>query len=266
MKKTYLLLIALVLTIAAGAQTLNVRVGSVTYLFPASQTNEMTFSDGTTLTIMGKTFTISDIDAMTIDYTSVTDDAIGVNYDGSSATITVAGNIAQYVTPTVSGAHVAIEQSDNLADEITYTLKKDLFYEASVASDVSNTFFPVIVSHRLYSEDADGKRDVSKVWRTVNQILLGYFDRIESSDEASGFVQTAWSYTKFNDSHQVVRTRVNVKQVGVLEKDLTLQVKISSEMAPLVSMENENAYRETSRILKKFEPLIHEFESKLLGQ
>ena len=46
MKKTYLLLIALVLTIAAGAQTLNVRVGSVTYLVPASQTNEMTFSDG----------------------------------------------------------------------------------------------------------------------------------------------------------------------------------------------------------------------------
>ena len=147
-------------------------------------------------------------------------------------------------------------------DEITYTLKKDLFYEASVASDVANTFFPVIVSHRLYSEDADGKRDVSKVWRTVNQILLGYFDRIESS----GFVQTAWSYTKFNDSQQVVRTRVNVKQVGVLEKDLTLQVKISSETAPLVSMDNENTYRETPRILKKFEPLIHEFESKLLGQ
>ena len=151
-------------------------------------------------------------------------------------------------------------------DEITYTLKKDLFYEASVASDVANTFFPVIVSHRLYSEDADGKRDMSKVWRIVNQILLGYFDRIESSDEASGFVQTAWSYTKFNDSQQVVRTRVNVKQVGVLEKDLTLQVKISSETAPLVSMDNENTYRETPRILKKFEPLIHEFESKLLGQ
>ena len=151
-------------------------------------------------------------------------------------------------------------------DEITYTQKKDLFYEASVASDVSNTFFPVIVSHRLYSEDADGKRDVSKVWRTVNQILLGYFDRIESSEEASGFVQTAWSYTKFNDSQQVVRTRVYVKQVGVLEKDLTLQVKISSETAPLVSMDNENTYRETPRILKKFEPLIHEFESKLLGQ
>lgn len=156
--------------------------------------------------------------------------------------------------------------SSNKSDEITYTLKKDLFHEASVVNDVANNFFPVIVSHKLYSEDAEGKRNMSKVWKTVNQILLGYFDRIESSDESSGFVQTPWTYTKFNDSHQVVRTRVTVKQVGVLDKDLTLQVRISSELAPLVSMNNDNAYRETTRILKKFEPLIREFESKLLGQ
>ena len=38
MKKLYSLLTALVLTIAAGAQTLNVALGSVTYQFPASQT------------------------------------------------------------------------------------------------------------------------------------------------------------------------------------------------------------------------------------
>ena len=54
MKKLFL-----VLTIAAGAQTLNVQVGNVTYQFPATQTGEMTYSDGTTLTIMGKEFTIS---------------------------------------------------------------------------------------------------------------------------------------------------------------------------------------------------------------
>lgn len=115
-------MIALVLTIAATGQTLNVRVGSVTYQFPASQTGEMTYSDGTSLTIMGKTFTLSDIDAMTVDDTSVTDGAIAVAYNGSSATVTVAGNIAQYVTPAVSGAHVSIVQSDDLAEEITYTL------------------------------------------------------------------------------------------------------------------------------------------------
>ena len=110
------------LTIAATAQTLNVKVGSVVYQFPASQAGDMTYSDGTTLTIMGKAFTLSDISSMTIDNTEVTDNSIGVAYDGSSALVTVAGNVAQYVTPTVSGAHVSIAQSDDVAEEITYTL------------------------------------------------------------------------------------------------------------------------------------------------
>ena len=115
-------MIALVLTIAAAAQTLNVKVGNVTYQFPASQTGEMTYADGQTVTIMGKTLTLADIDAMTVDETSVTDGTIGVSYSASTASVTVAGNVAQYVTPTVSGAHVSIAQSDDLAEEITYTL------------------------------------------------------------------------------------------------------------------------------------------------
>ena len=115
-------MIALVLTIAAGAQTLNVKVGSVTYQFPASQTGEMTYANGETVTIMGKTFSLTDITAMTVDNSKVSDGTIGVSYDGSTALVTVAGNVAQYVTPTVSGAHVSIAQSDDLAEEITYTL------------------------------------------------------------------------------------------------------------------------------------------------
>ena len=111
MKRIYALLTALLLTIAAEAQTLNVKVGSVTYQFPATQTGEMTYDDGQTVTIMGKT-----------DQSEVTDGVVSVSYDGSSATVTVAGNIAQYVTPTVNGAHVSIAQSDDLAEEITYTL------------------------------------------------------------------------------------------------------------------------------------------------
>ncbi|MBQ7570817.1 MAG: carbohydrate-binding domain-containing protein [Bacteroidaceae bacterium] len=116
-----LTLVALV----AGAQTLNVKVGSVTYQFPAAQTGEMTYSDGTALTIMGKTFTLSEVDEMNVDDTEVTDNSVTVAYNGSSATVCVAGNVAQYVTPTVSGAHVTIAQSNTAAvddDEITYTL------------------------------------------------------------------------------------------------------------------------------------------------
>ena len=43
------------------AQTLKVNVGNITYLFPASQTGEMTYDNGTSLTIMNKTFALSDI-------------------------------------------------------------------------------------------------------------------------------------------------------------------------------------------------------------
>ncbi|MBR5686392.1 MAG: carbohydrate-binding domain-containing protein [Prevotella sp.] len=122
MKKISIIFAALMLALTAGAQTLNVKTGSVTYLFPAAQTGDMTYSGGTTLTIMGNQFAVSDIDAMIVDDTPVTDNTVSVSYCGSSASVVISGNVAQYLTPEVNGAHVSIAQSDNLAEEITYTL------------------------------------------------------------------------------------------------------------------------------------------------
>lgn len=122
MKKISALISMLMLCIAAGAQTLNVQVGSVTYQFPSSQTGDMTFADGTSLTIMEKTFAIDEITAMTVDNTSVTDNTVKVNYNGSTASVVISGNVAKYLTPQVTGAHVSIAQSADLAQEITYTL------------------------------------------------------------------------------------------------------------------------------------------------
>lgn len=82
MKKIFTILSIAVLAMQASAQTLNVRVGSVTYRFPATQTGDMTYADGTTLTIMGKVFNISEINSMTVDQTEVTDGTIGVVYNG----------------------------------------------------------------------------------------------------------------------------------------------------------------------------------------
>lgn len=122
MKKTLTLISTLFLATAAGAQTLNVTTGSVTYQFPATQTGDMTYADGTTLIILDKTFTLSEVTGMTVDDTEVADDAINVAYNGTTACVNVAGNIARYVKVNVSGAHVNITQSDDLASEITYTL------------------------------------------------------------------------------------------------------------------------------------------------
>jgi len=104
------------------SQTLNVQVGNVTYQFPAAQAGDMTYANGSTLTVMGKSFTLSSISRMYVDEAEVTDSKVSVVYDGSSARIAVAGNVAKFLTVTQSGAHVSIAQSDDLAEEVTYTL------------------------------------------------------------------------------------------------------------------------------------------------
>ena len=53
------------------------------------------------------------------------DNSVTVSYNGTTATVTVDDNVAQYLTVTQSGAHVSIEQSSAVNDsigEITYTL------------------------------------------------------------------------------------------------------------------------------------------------
>lgn len=126
MKKQLFLFTAIMTAVAANAQTLNVKVGSVTYAIPAAQAGDMVYTDGTTLTIMGKTLQVSDIDKMYIDDTEVDDGTVSVVYDDATASVTIAGNVAQYLETTVSGAHVSIIQNSNVSDdtcgEITYQL------------------------------------------------------------------------------------------------------------------------------------------------
>lgn len=146
---------------------------------------------------------------------------------------------------------------------ISYTMRPDKFWEASVPSGLVNKFFSVSVSPDFYTKDKDGKIDPDRAWKLIHQILLNYFEEMQTTDISSGFIQTPWEYERFSESRQAVRTRVTVKQSGVSENELVFQIKISSEEAPLVGMSNESSYREVVRILKKFEPLISEFQSRL---
>lgn len=122
MKKIFSIICALVVCAVLNAQTLNVQVGQVTYQFPSEQTGVMDYADGSTLTVMDKVFTLSEVGEMYVNETAVVDHTVNVVYNESSASVTVAGNVAKYLTISISGAHVAIEQSDDLEQEITYTL------------------------------------------------------------------------------------------------------------------------------------------------
>jgi hypothetical protein len=104
------------------AQTLNVVVGEVTYAIPASQAGEMTYSNGSTVSILGKDFALSDVNRMYVDNSKVTDNSVQIVYSGSTASVVVAGNVAKHLTITADGSNVSIIQGEDVADEITYTL------------------------------------------------------------------------------------------------------------------------------------------------
>lgn len=104
------------------SQTMNINIGDVTYAIPASQAGEMPFSDGTTLTVGGRSYLLSELTNITIDDSSVTDNTVNVTYSGTSAKVLISGNLAPYVTATVNGGHVKVIANEALQQEVTYTL------------------------------------------------------------------------------------------------------------------------------------------------
>ncbi len=122
MKKLILLIFSLFSATLMQAQTLKVAIGEVTYAIPAAEAGNMLYSSGSTVTILNKTYTLSEIDSMYVDNSSVDDAAVNVTYSGSTAKVTIPGALAQYLTVATSGAHVSIMQSASLASEINYTL------------------------------------------------------------------------------------------------------------------------------------------------
>ena len=123
MKKIFSTIIGvLVLSGFINAQTLNVQVGQVTYQFPAEQASKMNYADGRTLTVMGSAFSLAKVGTMYVNDAVVVDNTVSVVYSDSSAIVTVAGNVAKYLSISVIGAHVNIAQSSDVSEEITYTL------------------------------------------------------------------------------------------------------------------------------------------------
>ena len=123
MKKIFSLMIyAFAVCTFISAQTMNIQVGQVTYQFPAKQAGVMNYTDGTILTVMGKVFALAEVGSMFVNDAVVEDNRVSVVYNEASAKVVVAGNVAKYLTVSVSGAHVEIAQSEDLDQEITYTL------------------------------------------------------------------------------------------------------------------------------------------------
>lgn len=126
MKKTLFLIATALISINSLAQIMTVSTQQgVTYLFTAND-EDMTYTDnGQSLTIQGKTLSVSDISNINItepSTESANDSTVYINYNEESATVEIAGSVARYLSATISGADVTITQADNLSSEITYQL------------------------------------------------------------------------------------------------------------------------------------------------
>ena len=108
--------------ITEGDQTMWVVTGDVKWAFTTAQLDTISYTGGTAFTAQGKTFNIADVDEIYVDNTPVADNTVDVAYNGNTAQVIVAGNIAKNMTASVNGAHVVALQDANVADEITYTL------------------------------------------------------------------------------------------------------------------------------------------------
>lgn len=123
-RHTLFIAAALCATGTTQAQTLSVHTGEVTTVFAAASVGDMTYSDsGTALTIQGHRFAIADIDSITASPTaSVEAKTVGVNYAGTTAHVTLSGDLANLLTVTATGSNVSIMASEALADEVSYVL------------------------------------------------------------------------------------------------------------------------------------------------
>ena len=145
---------------------------------------------------------------------------------------------------------------------VSYTLRPDAFLNVTVASGLVNRYFTITVDKSLYSEDENGKRDTSLAWKMLHQVILNYFDELQTTDIASGFIQTPWRYKSFPEAEKQMRSRVSVKESN-LGGDLTFQVKITSEVAQINAPQRDESFQEIDRIEKDLEPMIGEFQARV---
>lgn len=117
-------------TAPAGArQTLSVSNGTITYYYPASD-KEMSFT-ATTVTIDGNSFQLSEYPSMeVIGDCPVEPNTVAITFDGTGAKAQIHGSVAQYVSVSISGADVTVNQSDLVSEstcgEITYNKSRFL--------------------------------------------------------------------------------------------------------------------------------------------
>jgi hypothetical protein len=131
-------------------------------------------------------------------------------------------------------------------------LKRDDAYDASIQNDYANKDFEVEVNGSFKEEDA---------WKIASSIVTSYFDNLEMADKATGYLKTSWQ----SKSYELIttRTRIIVKLSSITP--LKYKIKLVSEFAnsPEESIKNDEKFKSWDRILRTYENVINEFQTRL---
>lgn len=174
----------------------------------------------------------------------------------------VSSGSTKIIVPEKSTVNVRVEKTGFISEERNFTnnknvelprsefvkLQADDAYESSFSTDIANRDIEV-----------KSKKGEEEAWKLLSQIVTSYFDVIEVSDRNTRYLRTAWILKNYVAAS--VRTRLIIKP-GT--DDFTYKVKIVSEIAPPgTSVKEDERFREWDRILRVYEPIATEIQSRL---
>lgn len=149
---------------------------------------------------------------------------------------------------------------DDKRPTVSFSLQQDGFYRASAASGIVNKYFTVLIDPQYYKIE-DGKVVVDEAWKMLHQIILNYFDEIETTDYHGGYLQTPWKYKVFTVADRQIRNRVTVRDISTVDK-VAFQIKIDSEVAGSRAARH-GEFETIDRIPKELETIIQELQTRI---
>lgn len=122
MKHLFLAVSAFFLSATLAAQTLHVYRGAVEVAIPAVQVGTVHGGSTETMTIAGVTYKLAEVDSMTVDNAVVQPATVHVRYDGATARVLISGDVAPYLTASVTGGDVILTADSLFSTEVAYEL------------------------------------------------------------------------------------------------------------------------------------------------
>ena len=130
------------------------------------------------------------------------------------------------------------------------TLARDESFDATFSTDLANN--DIVVNPRGSNLD--------EVWVNAVRLVVENFDALEVNDNNVNYLRTSWVVDTFDEF--TIRTRLIARVSG--ENPIEVRFKIVSERARgQVSPRDDERFRAWQRIMRKYEGLIEEIQSRL---